>query len=188
MDEIRVLHPSEAVRRRPWIYFGGDHSPGALQLQCVARALLSDVHHQPLVPESVDVEFVIEADRRWTITVSGSDTGFDPDGPYRDSLLRPSRLLFAAVAAISTRAEVEVWRDDRTWRQELRGAVPLGEPLPGEPRTGQGTRMTVELDPGYFPADATLPADTSVLMVDIEGDALPAAGDTLRIVDLRSRL
>jgi DNA gyrase/topoisomerase IV subunit B len=178
-SRITVLHSSEAVRRRPWMYFGGGH--GDLRLPQVARVLLSGVHHV-LVAEPVDVEFMIETDLRWTIT----DNGCVDDGPHHGTLLRPSRPRFAAVAAISTWTRVEVWQDGRTWCQDLCQAIPLGEPLPGEPRAGRGTRMTVELDPAYFPADAALPADTTTLMVDVEGHALPLPGDTLRIVDLRA--
>lgn len=184
---ITVLSLPEVVRKHPGMYFR--HSRDSPDLVVgVARALICDAYY-PRNTAPVDVELVIEADRRWTVTDNGTDTGFGEDGLPPEgifgSLVHRDRWLLAAVASVSTRARVQVWQGGRTWWQELRDGNPVGPPQSGQPREGRGTRATVELDAGFFPADAMLPDDTSVLLVDNDGRLLSVPGNTLTIVDRR---
>ncbi|MEO6088889.1 MAG: SDR family NAD(P)-dependent oxidoreductase [Umezawaea sp.] len=124
------------------------------------------------------------ADRLSDLAADLGEDGLPPEGIF-GLMVHRDRLLLAAVASVSTRARVEVWQDGRTWWQELRDASPVGPPQPGQPREGRGTRVTVELDAGYFPTDVVLPDDTSVLLADHEGNPLSVPGNTLTIVDRR---
>lgn len=184
---ITVVSFSETVRKYPRMYFRHSRDSPDLVLG-VARALICDAYY-PRNNEPVDVELVIEADRRWTVTDNGTGTGFGEDGlppeGFFGSLVHRDRGPLASVVSVSTRARVEVWQDGRTWWQELRDANPVGPPQPGPSREGRGTRATVELDAGFFPTDAVLPDDTSVLLTDYEGKPLSVPGNTLTIVDRR---
>jgi hypothetical protein len=150
------------------MYFGlGRADPGLPT--AIARLVASEPFGWSNDP--VDVRLRIDSDLMFTVTDDGP-VPLDysaPDGPLLDRngcLLDRRRWALAATAALSVRVSLEVQACGRRWVQALTGAAPSCPPQDCGPATGSLTRVTFELDPGFFRPGATLPADTDGLWPD----------------------
>ncbi|MFJ6676318.1 hypothetical protein ACIQMJ_34900 [Actinosynnema sp. NPDC091369] len=183
--DITVPEFDELVRRRPGLFFGRGDPRSATE---VLRGVLDHALHPaarvapPHVPRVV-VE--VRGDLAFSVVDDQADAlgGRDLPRPgYFGSLLGPNRWVTAAAAALSAHATVEVWRDGRGFRQDLTGLRPTGRPEPFAAPAGAGTRVVLDLDPGFCTAAIT----TDLGAVDPHGPGcaeLPAALVVLR--DLR---
>jgi DNA gyrase/topoisomerase IV subunit B len=178
---IAVVTDAEAVRARPRMYFGRGQSDPGLPA-AIARTVAAEPFgwsHEP-----VDVEVRVDADLTFTVTDDG-EVPLDRSGglPLLDRngcLLDRRRWALAAAAALSRRTSVEVHACGRRWVQTLDGAAPAGPPRDrGAADGGALTRVTFELDAGFFPPGAALPADTEELWPD-------AVRGSFAVTDLRT--
>jgi hypothetical protein len=169
------------------MYFGCTRGDPAL-VTAVAREVVADALYEPSVG-GVDVAVLIESDLRFTIVDNNPAISLGPDGQpprgFFDSLLN-RRWAAAAAATMSTRTWIEVGLQGRTWRQELSGSEVVGPPRDAGPAGHVGTRVTFELDSGYFAAGAVLSRDPGALRTGESGQALPSTGGTLTVTDLRT--
>jgi DNA gyrase/topoisomerase IV subunit B len=178
---VAVATEAEEVRQRPRMYFGLRRTDPALP-GAIARIVAAEPFgwsHDP-----VDVELHVDANLTFTVT----DNGAIPCArgvPLLDRngcLLDRRRWALAAAAAVSRRATVEVHVSGRRWRQTLTGTEPDGAPEDRGACDGTLTRITFELDAGYFGADAALPADTDYLW---PSDGVRKTRGTFTVTDLR---
>ncbi len=106
------------------------------------------------------VEVVIESDHRFTMTdncVSAMDK-VDVNG------LPLSRWALGALLAVSARAAIEIRTVERQWLREFEEMTPVGAAREQRVFGSPGTRITCELDHGYFPATTVLPAGENLLI------------------------
>ena len=151
------------MRKRPRMYFGLGRTdpdlPGA-----VARAVAAEPFAWSYAP--VDVELAIDAGMTFTVTDNGAVPCAADGAPLLDGsgcLLDRRRWTLSAAAAVSTRVSVEVRTGGRHWRQTLSGTEPDAAPEDRGACSGTLTRVTFELDTGYFQPGAALPADAACL-------------------------
>jgi DNA gyrase/topoisomerase IV subunit B len=184
---IRIISFEESVRTRPQMYFGCARDDPALAT-AVARAVVGHALYEPSVGR-VDVTVLIESDLRFAVADNSPAISLGPDGQppcgFFDSLLDRRYWAPAAAAAMSTRTVIEIYVQDRVWRQELSGTEVVGPPRDGGPAGRAGTRITFELDAGYFAAGAALSRDPDAFRTGENGQALPSTGGIVTITDLR---
>lgn len=159
---IAVVTDADAVRARPRLYFGlGRGDP------CLPGAIARTVAAEPFgwSHEPVDVELRVDADLTFTVTDDGTVplAGGQPLLDRNGCLLDRRRWALAAAAALSTGVSVEVHACGRRWVQTLAGAVPQAPPQDLGEADGPLTRVTFELDAGFFRPGAALPADSGQL-------------------------
>jgi hypothetical protein len=159
---IAVVTDANAVRARPRLYFGvGRGDP------CLPGAIARTVAAEPFgwSHEPVDVELRVDADLTFTVTDDGTVplTGGLPLLDRNGCLLDRRRWALAAAAALSVRVSVEVHACGRRWVQTLAGAIPESPPHDHGEAEGPLTRVTFELDAGFFRPGAALPADSGEL-------------------------
>ncbi|WP_051773163.1 hypothetical protein [Saccharothrix sp. NRRL B-16314] len=186
---ITIREVDEAFRRNPSLFFGvGRDDPKA------ATAVLRGVLGHGLHPATAvapthtpQVDARVRGDLTFDVTDDQSDA-VDERGAlhlgFYGALLGPNRWAAAAAAALSTRTEVEVWRDGRGFRQVLAGLRPTGEPEPFDPPPGTGTRMAFDLDRDHFAVGIT----TELGSLDLHGPDCrpdPAALGLVVLRDLR---
>jgi DNA gyrase/topoisomerase IV subunit B len=185
---IKIVSFEDSVRARPQIYFGCTREDPAL-VTAVALAVVADALYEPSVGR-VDVTVLIESDLRFTVADNSPAIRLGPDGQpqsgFFESVLDRRRWAPAAAAALSRGTWIEVGVHDRTWRQELAGATVVGPPREG-PAGHVGTRVTFELDAGYFAAGAVLSREPGAFRTGENGQALPGAGGIVTITDLRPK-
>ena len=165
------------------MYFGlGRADPG------LPAAIARTVAAEPFgwSREPVDVRLRIDADLTFTVTDDGpvplDSAGGGPLLDRNGCLLDRRRWALAAAAALSSRASVEVHACGRRWVQALAGATPACPPQDCGEAGDSLTRVTFELDAGFFRPGAALPADTSGLWPDGAPDAICG---TFSVTDLR---
>ena len=188
-SSIQVLTFREAVRRRPWMYFGlGPADPRfvVLVVQCAASApFLWELRAEGVGP--VAAKLLVEADLRFTLSFNALPPGIDPDAPCAGggSLVRTLWSLSAA-AAVSTLTTVTVSTRGRRWEQHLTEAEPVPAPRNGGACDDTGTRATFDLDPDFFAPGTKIPRTAAELTADLGMKSeidLPAWD--LAITDLR---
>jgi hypothetical protein len=123
-----------------------------------------------------DISFTVEDDLP---PLAGPDGR--PQPGINDSLIDRRRWRLAATAAVSTRASIEMHVGKRVWRQEFGHAGSPSDIHDDGPSAAIGSRATFSLDPTYFAAGTTLPANAAELGQDVS----QPLGGTLTIVDLR---
>ncbi|MFF9623702.1 hypothetical protein [Streptomyces griseosporeus] len=188
--DIRVTEFDQHVRTHPGMYFGASGDGTAGRATRVLCAVLDHALHPAagLAPtHTARVEAEILGDLTFRVADDQVEDAGDRDWPrpgYYGALLGPCRWIWAAAAAVSARAVVEVWREGRGFRQELRGLGPLEYPRAFDAPAGTGTRVLYELD-GTWAATALSP-DLAALDRHAPhcGGRLGPGGVTLR--DLRA--
>jgi len=122
--DITVLSMVDAVRKRPGMYFGVGPGDPRLATKVLGAVVTHAFHPATRVADRHTPHVVVEitADLAFSVTDDQAETLTGEDMPrcgYENSLLTPDRWLAAAAAAVSSQTTVEIWRDDRGFRQQL---------------------------------------------------------------------
>lgn len=186
---IRVLELDEAVRSRPGMYFGLGRGNPDLPTRVLAAVLAHALHpatklaptHSPSVYAEVfdDLAFSVTDDQ-----ASPFDGGTPQPGVF-GSLLGTDRWLWAAAAAVSSCAVVEVWREGRGFRRTLAALRPSGPREVFDAPPGRGTKVTFHLCPSYFGEAAAISRDLTDLDLHGRDCAVPPGPGWVTLLDLR---
>jgi len=144
---------------------GVDRDDPALVTSLIAAIVADALHDRGAGPP--DATIVIESNLSFTIsdTDASRPAGIDgrPSLALYDTLLDRRRWPLAAAAALATHTQVEVIHAGVLWRQEFKWLEP-STPERIATRRPDGTRITYELDCGYFADTAALPSETLALL------------------------
>ena len=196
IDDITVLPPLMAVRRRPLMYFGVDRHNSALPGQVLRwAAYLAAADPQGAVSR---VDVVIESDLVFSVRDNGAGLAVDRIRPQREPWVAealtelfaghgpgPAGTGLAMVTALCTTVVADVWRDGRHYRQWADWQFPPPQlQVLGETEE-HGTQVLAHLDGAYFGPRARLPLDSAELLSDPSGHCpLPSDVD-VSVVDRR---
>ncbi|MEV4074885.1 hypothetical protein [Nonomuraea fuscirosea] len=162
VDDITVLEFDASVCERPGMYFGVGLDDPRLPAMVLAAAARHALHPATRVAQEHTLMAVIEifGDLRFQVTIDYQHTWTDtPPLGYFDSLIGSEWWLLAAVAALCETTTVDVWHDQRGFRQELAGLRPSGPPEWFEAAAGSGIRIAFSLNERKLPAGTAFPTD-----------------------------
>jgi DNA gyrase subunit B len=203
-DSIQVLEGLEAVRKRPGMYIGDTVFKGYHHLvyeivdNSVDEALAGYCKHIS-VTINTDESITVEDDGRGIPVGTQQKTGksalevvmtvLHAGGKFDGSSYKVSGGLHgvgaSVVNALSSRCQVEVFRDGFVWTQTYAKGVPQSEVLKGEATTKNGTRNTFKPDREIF-KDESIIYDFNTLSTRFRELAFLNAGLHITLTDERN--
>lgn len=167
--DIQVLEGLEAVRKRPGMYIG---STGPKGLHHLVYELVDNSVDEALAGYCGSIDVIIHADNSVTVIDNGRGIPVDNVPKYRKSGVEVALTILHAggkfggsgykvsgglhgvgvsvVNALSSRLEVEVKRDGRTWEMVFERGKPLGSLKATGKSRATGTKITFWADPDVF--------------------------------------
>ncbi|ROO88104.1 hypothetical protein EDD29_5762 [Actinocorallia herbida] len=164
--DITVLEFDEAVRKRPGMYFEVGLDDPRLPMKLLEAAARHALHPATRVAEVHSLVAAIDIldDLCFQVTIKQRHAWADsPLLGYFDSLIGPEWWLLAAIATLCGTTSVDVWSEDRAFRQELTGLRPSGPPERIGSPMGSGIRIAFTLDEQILPAGTALPTELESL-------------------------
>jgi len=201
-DKIKVLEGLEAVRKRPAMYIG---STGADGLHHLVYEVIDNSVDESMAGHCTEIQLIIHIDDSVTVVDDGRGIPVDlhtgkqvpaaevvmttlhAGGKFDNETYRVSGGLHgvgvSVVNALSSRLELEIWRDGLVYAQSYERGIPVSKFRQTGKTRRRGTKITFRADPDIF---ETTEFNVDILSQRMRELAFLNPGLAISIEDLRS--